>query len=154
MANEEDQISRRRPPRFRYLIDITILVAVTFFLDAVLGFFVQAPINLQIGFVLDTIGKVLLIGVASALIWLRAEKLADIGLKSPANWLRTILMAIVFAAVLFVATLPPRVSVPCGIETSPARVAFPFEVHDGRNRQPQFLSRAPTIRRRERLPEG
>jgi membrane protease YdiL (CAAX protease family) len=103
MANEEDQISRRSPPRFRYLIDITILVAVTFFLDAVLGFFVQVPINLQIGFVLDAIGKVLLIGVATALIWLRGEKLADIGLKSPANWSRTILMAVVFAAVLFVA---------------------------------------------------
>ena len=103
MIEDLARTQHRKVPRFRYLIDIAILVAVTFFLDAVLGFFVQVPINLQIGFVLDAIGKVLLIGVASVLIWLRGEKLADIGLKSPANWSRTILMAVVFAAVLFVA---------------------------------------------------
>jgi hypothetical protein len=53
-----------RPRRWRYLIDIVVLVAVTFVLDAVLGAFVPAPINLEKGFVFDAIGKVLLVGVA------------------------------------------------------------------------------------------
>jgi hypothetical protein len=43
--------------RFRYLIDIVVLVAVTFLLDAVLGAFIRVPINLETGFVLDAIGK-------------------------------------------------------------------------------------------------
>ena len=52
----------RGPRRWRYLIDIIVLVAVTFLLDAVLGAFVQVPMNLEKGFVLDAIGKMLLVG--------------------------------------------------------------------------------------------
>ena len=84
------------------MIDIIILFAATLLLDVALGALVNVPVNLQIGFVLDAIGKVLLIGVASGLIWLRGERLADIGLKSPANWSRTIVLAVAFAAILFV----------------------------------------------------
>ena len=47
----------RRPRRWRYLIDIIVLVAVTFVLDAVLGVFIPAPINWERGFVFDAIGK-------------------------------------------------------------------------------------------------
>ena len=93
----------RRPRRFRYLIDIIVLVGVTFVLDAVLGAFVPAPINLEKGFVFDAIGKVLLIGFACGLIWLRCETLADIGLKRPASWMRTFMIGIGFAAIVFVA---------------------------------------------------
>jgi hypothetical protein len=46
----------RRPDRWRYLIDIVVLVAVTFLLDAVLGAFIHMPINLEKGLVLDAIG--------------------------------------------------------------------------------------------------
>lgn len=91
-----------KPRRFRYLIDIIVLFAATLLLDVALGALVSVPINLQIGFVLDAIGKVLLIGVASGLIWLRGERLSDIGLKSPVNWWRTIVLAVAFAAILFV----------------------------------------------------
>ena|ERR1051325_11155038 len=57
----------RRPRRWRYLIDIVVLVAVTFLFDAVLDAFIPAvAINLEKGFVLDAIGKMLLVGV-----WLR-----------------------------------------------------------------------------------
>src|SRR5436309_3911778 len=93
----------RRPRRFRYLLDIIALVAVTFLLDAVLGAFVPVPINLEKGFVFDAIGKMLLVGVAWGLIRLRGETLADIGLKRPASWMRTFMIGIGFAAIVFIA---------------------------------------------------
>jgi len=93
----------RRPRRWRYLIDIVVLVAVTFLLDAVLSAFIPVPINLERGFVFDAIGKMLLVGVAWGLIRLRGERLADIGLKPPASWMRAFAIGIGFAAVVFIA---------------------------------------------------
>jgi membrane protease YdiL (CAAX protease family) len=87
----------------RYLIDIILLVAVTFLLDAVLDAFIPAPINLEKGFVLDAIGKMLLVGVAWGLIRLRGERLPDIGLKRPVNWMRTFMIGIGLAAIVFIA---------------------------------------------------
>src|SRR5437867_1031913 len=92
---EHEQI--RRPRRFHYLIDIIVLVAVTLLLDVAVGSLVNVPGNLQIGFVFDALGKVLLIVVACGLIWLRGERLADIGLKRPENWWRTMLIGVVYA---------------------------------------------------------
>jgi membrane protease YdiL (CAAX protease family) len=90
--------------RFRYLIDIVALVAVTFLLDAVLDAFIPAvAINLQKGFVLDAIGKMLLVVVGWGLIRLRGETLADIGLKRPASWMRTFAIALGLAAIVFIA---------------------------------------------------
>src|SRR5215831_10035574 len=91
------------PRRFRYLIDIIVLLAVTFLLDAVLGAFVQVPMNLQSGFVLDAIGKMLLVGVGCGLVLLRGERLADIGVNRPKSWLRTFVIGIGLAAIVFVA---------------------------------------------------
>ncbi len=93
----------RGPRRFRYLIDIIALVAVTFLLDAVLGAFISAPIDWRKGFVFDAMGKMLLVGVAWGLIRLRGERLADIGLKRPASWTRTFMIGIAFAAIVFIA---------------------------------------------------
>jgi uncharacterized protein len=93
----------RGPGRFRYLVDIIVLVAVTFLLDAFLGAFVQVPIDLEKGFVLDAIVKVLLVGVGCGLVLLRGEKLADIGLKKPENWTRTLIIGVGLAAIVFVA---------------------------------------------------
>src|SRR5438093_2548474 len=92
-----------RPRRWRYLIDIVVLVAVTFLLDAVLGAFIPAPIDWKKGFVFDAMGKMLLVGVAWGLIRLRGERLADIGLKRPASWMRTFMIGIGFAAIVFIA---------------------------------------------------
>src|SRR5882724_10963683 len=92
-----------RPRRLRYLIDIIVLVAVTFLLDAVVGAFVPVQINLEKGLVFDAIGKMLLVGVAWGLIRLRGETLADIGLKRPESWMRTFMIGIGFAAIVFVA---------------------------------------------------
>ena len=103
----EYQIERaggnRGPRRWRYLTDIVALVAVTFVLDAVVGALIRAPINLEKGFVLDAIGKMLLVGVAWGLIRLRGERLADIGLKRPASWMRTFIIGIGLAAIVFIA---------------------------------------------------
>ena len=94
----------RRPHRLRYLIDIVVLVAVTFLLDAILGAFIHVPINLQRElFVFDAIGKMLLVGVAWGLIRLRGETLADIGLKRPESWMRTFIIGIGLAAIVFTA---------------------------------------------------
>jgi hypothetical protein len=73
----------RGPWRWRYLIDIIVLLTLTFLLDVVLGAFVQVPIDLEKGLILDAIVKVLLIGVGCGLVLLRGERLADIGLKRP-----------------------------------------------------------------------
>jgi hypothetical protein len=52
----ERQIEATRGSRggrqWRYLIDIIVLLAVTFLLDAVLDAFVQVPINWEKGFVI------------------------------------------------------------------------------------------------------
>src|SRR6266513_5032811 len=93
----------RGPRRWHYLIDIIALVAVTFLLDAVLGAFIPAPIDWKKGFVFDAIGKMLLVGVAWGLIRLRGERLADIGLKRPESWMRTFMIGIGFAAIVFIA---------------------------------------------------
>jgi membrane protease YdiL (CAAX protease family) len=106
MANDliETQNSVRALPRFRYLIDIIVLVAVTFLLDVVTSAFIRAPTSLQKElFVFDAIGKMLLVGVAWGLIRLRGETLADIGLKRPASWMRTFMIGIGFAAIIFIA---------------------------------------------------
>jgi len=92
----------RRPRRFRYLVDIIVLVAVTFLLDAALGALIHAPINWEKGFVFDATGKMLLVGVAWGLIRLRGERLADIGLKRPESWMRTFMIGIGFAAIVFI----------------------------------------------------
>jgi uncharacterized protein len=93
----------RAAPRWRYLIDIIVLVAVTFLLDALLSAFVQVPIDLKKGFVFDAIVKLLLVGVGCGLVLLRGERLADIGLKSPESWTRTLIIGVGLAAIVFVA---------------------------------------------------
>ena len=105
MTQSQDEATEGtpRPRRWRYLIDIVVLVAVTFLLDALLGPFIPVPINLERGFVFDAIGKMLLVGVAWGLIRLRGERLADMGLKRPASWMRTFAIGIALAALVFIA---------------------------------------------------
>jgi len=93
----------RRPPRWRYLIDIIVLVATTFILDAIFGALVHVPISLKTGFVLDAIGKILLVGIGCGLVLLRGERLADIGLKKPESWTRTLIIGVGLAAIVFIA---------------------------------------------------
>src|SRR6266480_2004750 len=105
MTEEQVEVTQGsgRPHRWRYLIDIVVLVAVTFLLDAILGAFIPAQIRWEKGFVFDAIGKMLLVGVAWGLIRLRGERLADVGLKQPESWMRTFMIGIGFAAIVFIA---------------------------------------------------
>src|SRR5713226_1114838 len=91
------------PPRVRYLIDIVVLLAVTWLLDAAIEAVVHVPINLQTGLIFDAIGKVLLVGAGCGLILLRGERLADVGLKRTKSWFRTFAIGIAYAAFVFVA---------------------------------------------------
>src|SRR5438034_8059496 len=100
---EDHPEGSRGPRRWRYLVDIIVLLAVTFLLDAALGAFVQVPIDLEKGFLLDAIVKVLLVGVGCGLVLLRGERLADIGLKRPESWTRTLIIGVGLAAIVFVA---------------------------------------------------
>jgi uncharacterized protein len=93
----------QRRPRWRYLIDIIVLVTATYLLDALLSAFVQVPINLEKGFVLDAIDKMLLVGIGCGLVLLRGERLGDIGLKRPTSWARTFMIGIGLAAIVFIA---------------------------------------------------
>ncbi len=93
----------RTPVRYRYLIDIVVLLAVTWLLDAAVEAVVYVPINLQTGLILDAIGKVLLVGAGCGLILLRGERLPDVGLKRPKSWFRTFVIGIAYAALVFIA---------------------------------------------------
>jgi len=103
MENQIEPAATRGPHRYRYLIDIVALVAVTFLLDVVVEAFVNVPVNLRVGLVFDAIGKLFLIAIGWGLIRLRGERLADIGLKRPASWWRTFAIGIAFAAIIFAA---------------------------------------------------
>src|SRR5437764_15131588 len=91
-----------RSPRWRYLIDIIVLVAVTFILHAVLGALVHEPISWDTGFVLDAIGKIVLVAVHYALVFLRGQRQADIGFKKPQHWTPTFTMNVGLASIVFV----------------------------------------------------
>jgi len=103
MENQIEPAATRGPHRYRYLIDIVVLLAITWLLDAAVEAVVQVPINLQTGFVFDAIGKVLLVGAGCGLILLRGERLADVGLKRPKSWFRTFVIGIAYAALAFIA---------------------------------------------------
>src|SRR4029077_7110373 len=86
-----------------YLTASAALVGVSFPPAAALGALVREPISWKTGFVLDAIGKILLVGVGCGLVLLRGERLADIGLKSPESWKRTLIIGVGLAAIVFVA---------------------------------------------------
>ena len=88
--------------RLRYLIDIIVLVAVTFALPVISSVF-YTPKTMQSEFVFAATIQLLGIAIAWLLIRLRGESLADIGLKRPENWLRTIIIGVLAAVLVFVA---------------------------------------------------
>jgi uncharacterized protein len=58
---------------------------------------------LEKGFVFDAIGKILLVGIGCGLVLLRGERLAEIGLKRPDSWTRTLIIGVGLAAIIFIA---------------------------------------------------
>src|SRR5438046_8078055 len=96
----EPVVATPTPRRIRYLIDIVILVAVVFGIEAA-ATAVYTPKNMQSAFVFDAAIQMFQVLIACVLIWLRGERLADIGLKQPKNWWKTFLFGIAIAAVVF-----------------------------------------------------
>ena len=91
-----------RPNRPRYLIDIVVLIAAVFGLEIVAEAN-YTPKTIEAGYVFGLVIQMLEVLVACGLIWLRRERLADIGLRRPHSWLRAVLVGIAVAAVAFVA---------------------------------------------------
>ena len=91
-----------RPSRYRYLIDIVILIAAVFGLEMIAEA-IYTPKTIEAGYVFGLVIQMLEVLLACGLIWLRRELLADIGLRRPKSWPRTIIVGLVTAAVVFVA---------------------------------------------------
>lgn len=86
--------------RYRYFIDIIVLIAAVFGLEiAAEAIYTPKTMEGRYGFGLTI--QMLEVLIACALIWFRRERLADIGLKSPQSWLRTIGIGIGLAAIFF-----------------------------------------------------
>jgi len=88
--------------RLLYLVDIAVIALVYLALDAGTNA-IPLPDDFRIGIVVSTFAKC----VCFVFIWfwlrLRGDSLAAIGLKKPHNWLRSILLGMAVAAVLFTA---------------------------------------------------
>ena len=89
--------------RFRYLIDIIVLVIASIVLPIGFGA-VYTPQSLQSQFVFAAVAQLAAVAVAWLLVRLRGERLAaDIGLKRPENWWRTVIISLLAAALVFAA---------------------------------------------------
>lgn len=88
------------PRRVRYLIDLVVLVVVSIFLPIGCAA-IYEPATMQSDFVFAGIIQLFLIAIAWLLVRLRGERIADIGLKSPKNWARTVLFGLLTAALVF-----------------------------------------------------
>ena len=96
----EPAAATRSPRRVRYLIDIVVLVALVFGLEAAAEA-AYTPKSIQASFVYGGAVQMLEVVVAWVLIRLRGETLADIGLRRPGSWSRTFIVSILLAALIF-----------------------------------------------------
>ena len=90
-----------QPNRFRYLIDIVVLIAAVFGLE-IAAEAIYTPKSMEARFAFGLAIQMLEIVIACGLIWLRRERLADIGLRRPKSWARVLIVGIAIAAVVFV----------------------------------------------------
>ena len=98
----EDRIAAPAPPRrYRYWIDIVVLVAVVFGSNWIADRIFPTT-SMEAGFTVGGAIQMLQVAFAWLLIRWRGETLGDIGLKRPRSWPRTIVAGIVTAIVLFV----------------------------------------------------
>jgi membrane protease YdiL (CAAX protease family) len=101
-APELDALQTSTARRYRYFVDIVVLIAVLLGIDATAAA-IYTPKRIEVGYVFALVVQMFEVAVACALIWLRRERLADIGLKRPKSWLRTILIGVSLAAFFFTA---------------------------------------------------
>jgi uncharacterized protein len=100
MAENQTDAAVSVKRRFRYLIDIVVLVAATLLLAIGVGA-IYAPTDQRLEFVSAMVVQLLGVAIGWLLIRLRGETLADIGLKRPRNWLGTFMSAVLIAALIF-----------------------------------------------------
>jgi membrane protease YdiL (CAAX protease family) len=86
----------------RYLIDIIILAAGVFGLEAVFSA-IPVPADLRIQIAGSLISKAPIFLFAWLLLRWRGETLATVGLKAPRNWWLVFLLSVVVAGILFIA---------------------------------------------------
>src|SRR4051812_17510689 len=86
--------------RFRYLFDIAFLIFASTILQWGVGALFR-PNSFQSGLSFGIIDEVLLLAVAWLLVRWRGEGLADLGLKPPEIWTRTMVVGVGYAAVAF-----------------------------------------------------
>ncbi len=102
MSDENlDTVQTSTARRYRYFVDIVVLIAVVFGLE-IAAEAIYKPKTIEAGYVFGLVVQLCEIVIAWALIRFRGETLADIGLKRPRSWLRTILIGIAIAAIVFV----------------------------------------------------
>jgi membrane protease YdiL (CAAX protease family) len=95
-----DAVQTSTARRYRYFLDIIVLVAAVFGLE-IAAEWIYLPKTEEGGYAFGLIVQMLEVLIACALIWVRGERLADIGLKQPKNWLRTIAIGFALAAIFF-----------------------------------------------------
>jgi membrane protease YdiL (CAAX protease family) len=103
MTPEESRINAVQTStarRYRYFLDIIILIAAVFGLE-IAAEAIYTPKTMEGNFAFGLIVQMLQVLVACGLIWLRGERLADIGLKRPESWPRTIAIGVSLAAIFF-----------------------------------------------------
>ena len=86
--------------RYRYFIDIVILIVALFGIEAA-AFSIFQPKTEEGGWLFAVVVQAFEVAVVCALIWFRGERVADIGLKRPQSWPRTIGIGVLLAAVFF-----------------------------------------------------
>jgi uncharacterized protein len=96
----EPAATTRSPRRVRYLIDIVVLIALVFGLEAAAEA-AYTPKSMPASFVYGGAVQMLEVVVAWVLIRLRGETFADIGLRRPGSWSRTFIVSILLAALIF-----------------------------------------------------
>jgi len=84
------------------LIDIVVLIAVVFGLE-IIADAIYTPKTEEGGCAFGLIIQMLEVLIACGLIWLRRERLADIGLRRPQSWPRAFLAGIAVAVLAFIA---------------------------------------------------
>lgn len=86
--------------RYRYFLDIIILIAAVYGLEIVASA-IYTPKTDAGGYIFGLIVQMLEVALACVLVRVRGERLADIGLKRPQSWPRTIAIAALLAAIFF-----------------------------------------------------
>ena len=92
--------THNRPTWYRHLLDIVLLVATSETINYALDHF-PWPADGRLEIALTLVAKLPVCFVAWLLVRLRGETVADVGLRRPRNWGRTLLSGAAVAATIF-----------------------------------------------------